>query len=697
MNARFVRVCAFTFSALVGIAPLAAPAAGRPVAAEDLFKLTYVSNPQISPDGSRVVFVATRMNGPNDTYYSNLELVDARTGALRAITRGNHDSSPVWSPDSRTIAFVRAKKGARPQIYAYRVSDGRTLQLSHVKGGATGPLYSHDGKHVAFSTVTVDAPHSTYIDFKAAGFAPGKKQRRSDVRIINTMHYLANGAGFVYDKHAHIGVMNADGSATRALTSGHQWSEGGYAWSPDDRTIAFNSLRRDPPSLGPNDIYTISASGGAMHKLASNQISNNLLTYDRSGNLWYQSGGVADPAELPALMHAAPDGTQPVVVAAKNTVDFGDTVLADMGEPGGLCGPIFAPHDAFALIDVNKPGYSALVKLNPKTGALTDVTGTSGEAAECTMDGAGRYAAYTRSDFTHPREVYLLDLATGKSRRLTGINDAYLASVERSVPQPFTVKDDAGFTVQAWFMPAIGAKRGERRPTILDIHGGPETQFGNTYFDEFQYLAGQGYNVVFADPRGSVGFGYPFEEALAKHWGDAMFDDLQRVMDEVIKRPDVDPNRLAVSGGSYGGYATLWVIAHTHRFKTAIAERVVSNLATEQLAADLASDNALGGRYSWGLPWEAGNQYAAQSPITYVANVTTPLLILHSEQDTRTPIDQTLQEFSALKILGRTVRFVDVPDENHDLSRIGAPIHRVERLHIMTQWLQGYLHPLLSS
>lgn len=697
MNVRLLRFCVAVLLALGCIAPLAAPAiTARPVAAEDLFKIVYVSDPQISPDGAHVVFVAARMNGPADAYYSRLETIDVASGTVKSIAHGELDSDPAWSPDGRTIAFTRSKKGARPQIYAYYMASGRAVQLSHVKGGASNPVWSHDGKRIAFSSVTVDAPHAAYIDFKAAGFRPKKKQRSSDVRIIDTMHFEVNGAGFVYDKHEHIWTMNADGSAARALTAGHRWSESGYLWSPDDRSIAFDSLRSDPPSLGPSDVYTISSTGGPMHALHSANPANSVLAYDRTGKLWYASGGVADPAEFPSIVASSPDGSDRRVVVAKNAIDFGDSVLADMGEPGGLCGPFFAPNDAFALTNVNRPGYSALTKLDPKTGSLTDLTADVGEAAECSMDRAGRFVAYTLTDFTHPREVYLLDLSTGKSRPLTALNRSYLASVRLSTPQPFAVKDAAGYTVHAWFMPALprpGDKPGRRYPTVLDIHGGPETQFGNSFFHELQHLSGQGYNVVFSDPRGSTGFGYDFEEALAKQWGDAMFGDVQAVMDATIKRPDVDPNRLAVSGGSYGGYATLWVIAHTHRFKAAIAERVVSNLATEQLAADLASDNALGGRYSWGLPWEPGNKYAAQSPVSYVANVTTPLLILHSGDDTRTPIDQTLQEFSALKILGRTVRFVDVPDENHDLSRTGAPIHRVERLHILDTWLAHYLHP----
>jgi dipeptidyl aminopeptidase/acylaminoacyl peptidase len=491
--------------------------------------------------------------------------------------------------------------------------------------------------------------------------------------------------------------MNADGSGAHALTAGSQWSEGNPHWSPDDRTIAFDSLRYDSPSLGPNDVYTISSNGGAMRKIASSRPANYLAGYDWAGNLWYFSGGVSDPAEFAALLRTNSNGGASRVVVPQNAVQFGDTVLADMGEPGGVCGPFFSPRDRFLISDADEPGYSALVKLDPQTGSITKLT-NGGEAAECTMDRDGTHVAYTFSDFTHPREIYVLDLATGKSTRLTGFNDAYLATVELSQPQEFTVTDDAGFSVQAWFMPALsfrGSSTIGKHPTLLNIHGGPQTQAGETFFHELQYWAGQGYNVVFSDPRGSVGHGHAFEAALNGKWGEAMFDDVQRVMDAVVRRSNVDPNRLGVSGGSYGGYATTWVIAHTNRYKVAIAERAVTNLTSEQLAADLASNNAFGmfTSYGFGLPWDAKSLNAAESPLTYVANVHTPLMILHSSEDIRTPVDQSLQEFNALKILGRPVEYVDFPGENHDLSRTGSPLHRVERLRVQTQWLRDYLHP----
>jgi dipeptidyl aminopeptidase/acylaminoacyl peptidase len=696
MKARIVRFCAAAILALAVTASPNVQAATRPVAAEDLYKLNFVSNPQISPDGSRVVFVVSRMNGPKDTYDTDLYLVDTTGGAARRLTNTHHDSNPMWSPDSRTIAFVRApsKKGERPQIYAYDVSTGRVKQLTHLKSGAGGPVYSHDGRHIAFTSVTVDTPHAAYIDFKAAGFQPKSDQKKTGVRIIHNLLFQLNGAGYIYDRHPHIWVMSADGTGARALTSGTRWSEGNPQWSPDDKTIAFDSLRYESVASGPNDIYTIPSRGGTMQKMASSERANYLAGFDRSGALWSLRGNVLDPAAMPALVRSSAAGANANTIIPKNMFDYGDTVLADMGEPGGLCGPFFAPGDSFALLNENQPGYSALVKLNPQTGAVTKLT-NSGEAAECTMDQRGRYVAYTYADFTHLRDVYVLDLAAGKSRRVTAMNDAYLAQVQLSKPQEFSIKDDAGFTVQAWFMPAVGPKASGKCPTILDIHGGPQTQFGETFFHELQYLAGLGYNVVFSNPRGSVGHGYAFEAALNRNWGNTMFDDVQRVMDDAITRPSVDSSRLGVSGGSYGGYATLWVISHTNRYKTAIAERVVSNLTTEQLVADFASTNGFGdfNTHGFGNPWDPKSLNYTESPLTYVQNVRTPLMILHGEEDTRTPIDQTLQEFSALKMLGRTVEYVDFPGENHDLSRTGSPLHRVERLRLEAQWLQRYLHP----
>jgi dipeptidyl aminopeptidase/acylaminoacyl peptidase len=232
------------------------------------------------------------------------------------------------------------------------------------------------------------------------------------------------------------------------------------------------------------------------------------------------------------------------------------------------------------------------------------------------------------------------------------------------------------------------ALAGRKYPTILYIHGAPG-EYGNTFFHQFQYLAGLGYNVVYANPRGSVGYGYPFEDAINLSWGDAMLDDEMSVIDALQRRPQVDASRIGVSGISYGGYATLWVIEHSGRFKAAIAESFPANMLTQWLTGDL--NISFDPKYSWGNPWDHFEGNWKVSPAAYVANITTPVMLIHGDDDIHTPVGETLQIYSALKILGRTVEYVEIPRENHSLARTGEPIHRVERLHLSADWYKKYL------
>jgi len=669
------------------------PAAAAPVAPEDLFKMVLLSNALISPDGAHVLVSTAQMNGPKNTYDRAIALVDVASGKLKPNVTGKlGDGDYDWMPDGRSFVFVRTVDKKKPQLYRYTLASGAIVQLTNVADGVSSPAVSHDGRHIALTVTQEDPQPAAQVDFAKAGFSPPASEKKSDVRTIDQLFFEVNGQGYVYQDHAHVWVIDADGKNPKQITSG-RWNENFDAWSPDDRSIMFNSLQYDSVDSGPSDVYIVPSGGGTPVKLASAEPANYGWFFTTDGKrVVFNSAGIKDSAALPALVSANPDGSDAKTIVAANRISWGDSLLADMKEGGGLCAAPL-PGGSQALLNVDGPGYANLRTLDLQTGALHDLTPPAGEAWSCSVSRDGKTVAYLYSDFLHPADVYVVENGSAP-RRLTGVNDAYLASVTLSKPQEFTVKSPSGRSVQAWFMSAT-AGSGTKHPTLLDIHGGPETQFGDTFFQEFQYYTSLGYNVVFCDPAGSTGHGYDFEEALESNYGDAMFQDVEAAMDAAVQRPDVDANQLGVLGGSYGGYAVLWVVAHTDRYKVAVAERSVSNLMTENLGADFAGKNGLGGGYyNWGPPWDpASADYAKFSPITYVENVRTPLMILHSSEDTRTPLDQTLQEFTALKILGRTVVFVSVPNETHDLSRTGSPIHRVERMHLIADWLKRYLSP----
>jgi len=676
-------------------APAAATAQGparRPVAAEDLFKLSLISATQISPDGKRVVFVVSRMNGPQNRYDTDLWVVAAGGGAPQQLTHDGHAQAPSWSPDGAHVAYADDANGVS-RIDVLDVATGASTPLTSGPDAAVAPIYSHDGRRIAYTTISVDPQPKAQIDFPAAGFTPKPGQETSDVRWITQERYEANGVGYTYNRHAHLWVMRADGTQARPLTSDDRWSETPLAWSPNDDRILFSSLRRDTVLANESDLYTVSSGGGPLQAVASPEASNTAAAFAPDGtHLFYLSGGVKDSAEHPALVSSALDGSARRWIFGKNLHQLGDWLLADLKMPGAVCGPLVVRGGRGIVTNLSGPGVTQLVLIDTKHGYVRPLT-SHGEAADCSASADGSTIAYTWADFTHPSEVYVFDMHDGRARALTALNAAYLDSVELSQPQPLEVVDEAGFHVPAWFMPAVGPKASGRRPTIVAIHGGPQAEAGDTFFHEMQFWCGLGYNVALLNARGSIGYGYRYEEALVGHWGPPMQSDVMALVEVLQRRADVDPSRLGVTGGSYGGYAALWLIGHTDRFKAAIAERPASDLATQSMTWFLASPNGLGGYYAWGKPWDPRSANSADSPFTYVERVRTPVLILHSTLDTETPIDQTLDEFSALRQLGKTAVFVEVPNETHDLNRTGSPIHRVERLHVLAGWFARWLTP----
>ena len=302
----------------------------------------------------------------------------------------------------------------------------------------------------------------------------------------------------------------------------------------------------------------------------------------------------------------------------------------------------------------------------------------------------GWQLTFAASSVAAPAEVFVCGTDGSGERQITGLNRVWREATSLASPERFQLTR-AGLEIDVWVMRPAGFDPGRRYPALLTIHGGPHASYGNGFFDEFQVYAGAGYVVIYANPRGSQGYGEAFAQAVIGDWGGGDYADVMAVLDEALKRfPFIDADRLGVLGGSYGGFLTSWTVGHTDRFKAACSERAVNCQYTMFGTSDIGSTFnvvELGGA----MPWEDMARYIERSPLTYAKNIVTPLLILHSEEDLRCPIEQAEQLFVALKKLRREVRFVRFPGENHEMSRSGRPRHRLERFRHILEWFAPYL------
>jgi dipeptidyl aminopeptidase/acylaminoacyl peptidase len=301
----------------------------------------------------------------------------------------------------------------------------------------------------------------------------------------------------------------------------------------------------------------------------------------------------------------------------------------------------------------------------------------------------GTLLAFTATDPVTPAEVFICQADGTSERRLTDLNRAFRDEVEFVRPERYRYERD-GFTLDGWIMRPAGYEPGRRYPALLNVHGGPATQYGHTFFDEFQVQAGAGYAVIFTNPRGSQGYGEAFTRSVRGDWGGGDFADVMLGLDEALRRCDfIDPERLGVLGGSYGGFMTSWAVGHTDRFKAACSERAVNNTYTLFGTSDIGS--FFSETQAGVQPWDDMQWFIDHSPLTYAKQITTPLLIMHAENDLRCPIEQAEQLFTVLKKLRREVLFIRFPDETHEMSRSGRPRHRRDRFGYILDWFARYL------
>jgi dipeptidyl aminopeptidase/acylaminoacyl peptidase len=511
-----------------------------------------------------------------------------------------------------------------------------------------------------------------------------------------------NGAGyFEQDRNNHtwvVGVPQTPGAAqkTKQITSG-EFSEGDITWSRDGSKIYFTSNRVKDSDFEPpdSDLYQISAGGGAITKIASidGPIHSPALSPDGRkiafiGDINRDGGPARSYSQPDLFVTSAEPGRTPKNLTANYDFDIGGGVGGDQAPPrgGGHSTPYWSTDGKTIIVTSAEQGRVNLKRVDAETGNVSALTDGNFDlfSYDPTRDGSRIVALISTP--TDIGDLFLVDGKSGRSEQITHINEDLFAQLNLSEPEMIWYKSFDGRKIQAWVQRPPDFREGKKYPMILDIHGGPHSAYGYTFDHEFQWMAAKGYVVLYPNPRGSTSYGQEFGNVIQYHYPGDDFKDLMAGVDDLIARGWADPDRLGVTGGSGGGVLTNWTVGHTNRFKAAASQRSIADWAGWWYGADMIAP-------SWfrGAPWESEADFKERSPITYVTQINTPLMLIEGESDFRTPPAYGGEQmFRALKYLHKTAVMVRFPGETHELSRSGKPVHRVERLRHIVAWMDKY-------
>ncbi len=679
----------------------------RAITDMDLFKFVWIADPQISPDGSRVAFVRVWVNQKADRYENALWIVPAGGGASRQITAGPRDSTPRWSPDGKTLAFVRSpEKDGRPQppqIFLLSLDGGEARQLTDVPRGAGGFEWSPDGKTIAFSNTDDGKKEQDKPNPENPEPKDKTPERVSDVRVISKAVYRSNGPGYLNPKaRTHIWTISVPVTATeqpkaKQLTKGN-FDEGNLSWSPDGSRIYFVARRVTEPyyESARTDLYSVALDGSDERKLLTFAGGMRDYTFSNDGKRIAFGGALS---HQPVQSYTQPDlfvtnaepGATPKNLTAAYDFDIGGGIGGDQRAPrgGGGGGVVWSKDDRWLYVNVAEHGAANLKRIEVATGKIEALTTGKHEVQSYTVTKDASRMALLIATSTNIGDVFSLDTATGKLIQLTKINDEVFSQLNLTDPEEIWYTSFDGKKIQAWIQKPPNFDPSKKYPFILEIHGGPHAAYGFTFTHEFQWMAAKGYVVLYTNPRGSTSYGQDFGNIIQYNYPGDDYKDLIAGVDEVVKRGYIDTTKMGVTGGSGGGVLTNWTVGHTTRFAAAVSQRSIADWAGFWYTADFTLFTPTWFRAA---PWEDPKDFVNRSPITYIKNVTTPMMFIEGEADWRTPANEGGEVmFRALKYRKIPTVMVRFPNESHELSRSGAPWHRVERLQHILNWFDKYL------
>lgn len=638
---------------------------------EDVYALSGAADPRISPDGTRVAYVVWWIDGDSSEYRSAIWIapIDGSSDPVKFTSGEKRDGSPRWSPDGRRLAFVsnRGKDDKTPaNLWVIAAEGGEARRLTDGKESVEKIAWSPDSTRIAFSSRVRDDAYEEEDD------------RKRRPRRLTRLFYKLDSVGWTTDRRTHIFVVAVDGESEPTQITHGDCEDGDPCWTPDGARIVFPALRGERWDVElVTRLYAVDADGGEPEQLTGDDASFDTPAFSPDGSTlavrWSVEDGTFPHHGQIAVMNADGSGVRVLT----QSLDRQCTPFPDFREPLWDGGRI--------VFNVEDGGNTHLYAVAADGSSPPELL-AGGERAISGYDVRGDTVVTVSSTHTTLRELFIGD------RQVTNLTgDRTYLEAER-----FTATSKDGTEVDAWIMRPTDFDPEKKYPTLLNVHGGPFTQYGTGFFDEFQVYAGAGYVVLFSNPRGGSGHSEAWGRAIrgpidgeGPGWGTVDFEDVMGVVDTALERFDfVDGERLGIIGGSYGGFMTSWAISHDNRFKAAISERAVNHMVSAAGSSDLfwVFHQQFGGHW-----FDHVETWLALSPATYAKNIETPVLVLHSEDDLRCNIEQGEHLFTELRLLGKEVEMVRFPAESHELTRSGSPVHRVQRFEIVLDWFGRYL------
>ncbi len=673
-----------------------------PMEATTLRRLTWAADPRISPNGAHIAFVRITVDRDRDDYQGNLWIVRTADGDARPLTFSGRDGHPRWSPDGRFIAFLREVENeprgtvtqpARPpktrsHIFLLPMNGGEARRLTSLKAGAGPFIWSPDGARIVFAS----SQEPPVTPDNLASLLPATDQRAV---VVTRPVFRREGQPGLIDpeKRSHLWSISIDDGEPIQFTSG-VFDERSPVFSPNGKTLYFVSDRRTEPWFGRQDadIFAMPAAGGAMTRVCD--VRGPLASPVVSG----------DGTTIAALGYDTPAGrvrsyNQTDLLVMKNndvanvTSDYdftlGNSIGADAVAPIARGSEhLRFVRDGDAIITrISRQGRCPLVEIDLQKRSVKDLVTGDLDVVSWSATHDGRRFALLIASPTSAGDLYVYDYGS-TPRSILPIGSDSLADVDRSEPEEFWYESFDGLEIQGWVMKPHAFDPTTKHPMILQIHGGPHMAYGYGFYQEFQLLAARGFVVLYLNPRGSTSYGQTFGNLVQHAYPGDDFKDLLAGVDHIVEQGFVDDARIGITGGSGGGLLTNWAITQTNRFAAAVTQRCVSDWSSFYYTTDFTLFTPTWFRSA---PFLDPNEYASRSPLTYVERIDTPLMIIHSENDYRTPISQGEAMFRALIALRKPVTMVRFPGESHGLSRAGTPSLRIERLDHIVSWFEMFL------